>query len=165
MKSRSKTSIIEIMAATIHNCIWTWSRLNGEHSMLNWQMTGDRMHIINEVKDYLEKKANKKKYTAKQWHTEWYESSLKDGWDYAPIANANKKLHPYMVPYDELPAYAKMKSIIFVTLCDKLSTVETMMNSAEKAYAKEVQEKLKAEKEAKSEIVESTNTEQDDSVH
>ena len=39
---------------------------------------------------------------AKQEHDRWTREKLEDGWRYAPIRNNDKKLHPFLVPWEEL---------------------------------------------------------------
>lgn len=40
-------------------------------------------------------------------HEVWSANRRADGWSYGPVRNDEKKLHPCMVPYDELPEREK----------------------------------------------------------
>lgn len=46
-------------------------------------------------------------------HDAWLADKVKDGWIYGTIKNADKKIHPCMVPYDELPEFQKRKDALF----------------------------------------------------
>ncbi len=44
---------------------------------------------------------------ARNVHEVWSANRRADGWSYGPVRNDEKKLHPCMVPYDELPEREK----------------------------------------------------------
>ena len=45
-------------------------------------------------------------------HVSWMKEKESDGWAYGPIKVVAKKLHPCMVPFDELPTDQKAKDFI-----------------------------------------------------
>ena len=49
------------------------------------------------------------KATAEDNHKNWMEHKLALGWKYAPIKNIEKKEHPDLVPYAELPEVERVK--------------------------------------------------------
>lgn len=44
---------------------------------------------------------------AQNTHEVWAEQRLKDGWSYGEERNDSERLHPCLVPYDELPEEEK----------------------------------------------------------
>lgn len=46
-------------------------------------------------------------------HTSWLKEKEADGWVYGPEKDAEKKTHPCMVHYDDLPADQKLKDFLF----------------------------------------------------
>lgn len=49
-------------------------------------------------------------------HRAWLEHKVADGWTYGPEKDADRKTHPCLVPFDQLPAEQQRKDVIFVSL-------------------------------------------------
>lgn len=58
-------------------------------------------------------------------HKNWMDQKMKDGWKYGPIKDPEKKEHPCMVPYNELPKEQRIKDALFLAIVnatrDKIS--------------------------------------------
>jgi hypothetical protein len=54
-------------------------------------------------------------------HERWMEQKLADGWACGPVKDVENRLHPCMVPYDELPPEQKAKDFIFCSIVKTLS--------------------------------------------
>lgn len=46
-------------------------------------------------------------------HESWLAEKIATGWKYGPVKDADKKEHPCMVGYDDLPAEQKVKDSLF----------------------------------------------------
>lgn len=46
-------------------------------------------------------------------HNNWLKGKAIDGWRFGPVKDADKKEHPCMVPFNELPQYQQAKDYIF----------------------------------------------------
>jgi hypothetical protein len=46
-------------------------------------------------------------------HNAWMQHKLQDGWKYGPVKDADKKEHPCLVPFAQLPTEQKAKDFIF----------------------------------------------------
>ncbi|MCS6958407.1 MAG: RyR domain-containing protein, partial [Aquificaceae bacterium] len=44
---------------------------------------------------------------AEELHNLWMEEKLSQGWTYGPVRDNEKKTHPNLVPYEELPEDVK----------------------------------------------------------
>jgi hypothetical protein len=53
------------------------------------------------------------KMTPEECHRRWTRDRLDGGWKYGPIKDVGLKIHPCLVPYDELPVHQKAKDEMF----------------------------------------------------
>jgi len=58
---------------------------------------------------------------ASSQHDAWMEEKLAAGWVYGEVKCAEKKTHPCLVSYDELPEEQRFKDELFVRIVDALS--------------------------------------------
>jgi len=54
-------------------------------------------------------------------HQAWIDEKKSDGWVYGKVKDAEKKTHPMMIPYTELPLIEKVKDHLIATLTRALS--------------------------------------------
>jgi len=52
----------------------------------------------------------------KDSHQSWLDLKIKEGWIYGPVKNVEKKEHPCMVPYEEIPSYQQAKDHLFSSI-------------------------------------------------
>ena len=57
-------------------------------------------------------------HSPKELHESWVEAYLKMGWMFGKTYNREKKIHPDLVPYEELGQKEKDKDSVFVALCE-----------------------------------------------
>ena len=60
--------------------------------------------------------------TPRDLHEAWMRSKIADGWIYGPIKDPEKKLHPCIVPYDELSAGDKIKDFVFRAIVQAMAS-------------------------------------------
>lgn len=53
--------------------------------------------------------------TPEQSHQSWLAEKIATGWKYGPVKDPEKKEHPCMVPYDQLPAAQRAKDELFLS--------------------------------------------------
>jgi hypothetical protein len=58
--------------------------------------------------------------TPRQSHQSWLDEKATTGWVYGPVKDPEKKQHPCIVPYDELPLEQQQKDQIFVAVVSEL---------------------------------------------
>ena len=56
-------------------------------------------------------------------HKSWYASKYKDGWRYGPVKDPDKKLHPCMVSFNELPVDQQTKDYLFWNIVTALRSM------------------------------------------
>jgi RyR domain-containing protein len=61
--------------------------------------------------------------TPQQSHQNWYTGKLAEGWAYGPVKDPEKKLHPCMVPFRELPLNQQAKDVLFFAIVTSLIDV------------------------------------------
>lgn len=49
-------------------------------------------------------------------HESWLAHKVADGWVYGPVKDAERKTHPCMVPYDQLPTEQRVKDVLFIAV-------------------------------------------------
>lgn len=59
-------------------------------------------------------------WAASASHENWMKHKLADGWVYGPEKNADKKTHPCLVPFSELPKEQRIKDYLFKAVVDAL---------------------------------------------
>jgi hypothetical protein len=53
-------------------------------------------------------------------HESWMRDKAAAGWVYGPVKDAEKKQHPCMVPYDDLPEEQRVKDALFAGIVHAL---------------------------------------------
>ena len=77
---------------------------------------GVEFHLANEV-------------TPEESHINWMEHKVQNGWIYGGIKDEEKKIHPCLVPYRDLPLVQKVKDYLFKAIVDQLSRKEDVTES------------------------------------
>lgn len=101
---------IEDIAAIAHETNRIYCISVGDYSQPHWENAPEwqRTSAIRGVENILYNNA-----TPEESHACWLSVKKADGWIYGPNKDVNKKEHPCMVPYNELPAEQKKKDHIF----------------------------------------------------
>ncbi len=68
-------------------------------------------------------------WTPEQLHESWTAQKLADGWEYGPVKDADKKQHPCLVPYGELPPQQQRKDALFRGVVLALRPSQTTIES------------------------------------
>lgn len=105
---------LEDIAAIAHNVNRVYCQQVGDFSQPSWEEAPDwqKSSAIAGVKAY----ADNPSITPEQSHENWMAIKLKDGWKYGPIKDPDKKEHPCMMPYAELPQEQKVKDSLFLAV-------------------------------------------------
>jgi len=58
---------------------------------------------------------------ASSQHDAWSADKFKDGWKFGPVKDAEKKEHPCLVPFEQLPLTQQAKDTLFKSVVSALS--------------------------------------------
>lgn len=126
---------IECCAKAAHELNRVYCESLGDKSQLPWQRAPEwqRQSAINGVKGALAGN------TPEQSHESWLAEKRAAGWRYGPTKDPEKKQHPCMVPYGELPDEQRVKDHLFCR------TVELMKDILDNGIETVRSEKLDAQ--------------------
>lgn len=110
----------EQIAEACHEANRAYCRSLGDYSQLPWRLVPE--NIKQSAVDGVEYHLTHPDATPERSHENWYNFKMKDGWVYGPVKNVEKKTHPCMVPYNQLPVEQRAKDYIFSALVDTLKT-------------------------------------------
>lgn len=106
---------IAMIARIAHEVNRAYCASIGDHSQPKWEdapdwqkdsaMNGVEFHLNNET-------------TPEQSHKNWLKQKVEDGWIYGPVKDPDLKLHPCMVPYENLPVEQRTKDYLFKAVVD-----------------------------------------------
>jgi len=53
-------------------------------------------------------------------HESWMAEKVREGWVHGSVKDTEKKTHPCIVPYDQLPPYQRVKDYLFTSIARTL---------------------------------------------
>lgn len=62
--------------------------------------------------------------TPEESHIEWCQFKFSHGWKLGPTKDENKKEHPLLIPYGDLPEPQRVKDTLFFSIVRALGTVD-----------------------------------------
>lgn len=116
-KAMKEDQVIQVARAT-HEMNRRYCQLIGDHSQVPWEKAPQwqRDSATAGVESILDGTAT----SSEDQHELWMKHKLADGWTYGEVKDAEKKTHPCMVPYAELPASQRAKDKIFRAVVEGL---------------------------------------------
>ena len=106
------------IAETCHEANRSICHAQGDFSQLPWNMVPE--NIKQSAFDGVAFHIANPDSSPDQSHINWLKFKEADGWVYGPVKDADKKIHPCMVPYRELPVEQRAKDYLFSALVDTL---------------------------------------------
>lgn len=101
----------EKLAAICHEANRAYCEAIGDKSQVTWDNAPDWQKVsavagvITHLRDM--------DITPEQSHKAWMEHKASEGWGYGPEKDFERKTHPCMVPYDQLPEAQRAKDHLF----------------------------------------------------
>ena len=105
-------NFIEQIARVCHEANREYCKTIGDDSQPTWEDAPDwqKQSALKGVAYHIENAATAK---AEDSHVSWLKQKEEEGWVYGEEKDAEKKTHPCMVPFEELPQEQKVKDYIF----------------------------------------------------
>lgn len=113
--SEKNQEVFEKIAELCHEVNRAFCISMGDDSQSKWKnapdwqkqsaIEGVKYHIYNET-------------TPADSHISWMKQKQEDGWTYGVVKDPEKKTHPCMVPYGDLPKEQRSKDYLFKAVCD-----------------------------------------------
>ncbi len=108
----------QIIAKACHEANKVWCESDGDFSQKHWDdaeqwqrdsaIDGVRFAVYNpDAPDSAQ-------------HDAWSNFKMKDGWVYGEVKDGEKKTHPCLVPFDQLPKFQQKKDILFKSIVKAL---------------------------------------------
>ena len=106
------------IAKVCHQANKAWCESEGDFSQKDWREAEQwqRDTMINGVKFRLENPD----VPASAMHENWMKEKLSQGWVYGVVKDVEKKTHPCLVPFDQLPEFQQKKDKLFSAIVDAL---------------------------------------------
>lgn len=106
-----ETDPIEVIARVVYQANKAYCESLSDPSQVDWELAPkwQRDSAIDGVRKFLDGTAN----TPEQQHQSWSDLKVSEGWVYGPEKDPVKKIHPCLVPYDQLPDAQKRKDHLF----------------------------------------------------
>lgn len=99
------------VARVAHEVNRAYCLANGDDSILPWpEAPADQIHsVLNGVRFLLEHPDA----TPAESHANWLRLKQSQGWTYGTEKDAEKRVHPCLVPYEQLPREQQVKDYLF----------------------------------------------------
>lgn len=109
---------INDVARICHEANRAYCRALGDNSQAHWETAPDwqRQSAANGVDFHL----RNPDATASASHESWLKEKVENGWVYGEEKNPEKKTHPCILPFDELPIEQQKKDFLFKAIVDAL---------------------------------------------
>lgn len=105
---------IEQIARLCHEVNRAYCQAIGDNSQPTWEEAPQwqKDSAISGVKFHVENPNSKPQDS----HANWYRMKMNEGWIFGPVKDVEKKQHPCMVPYEQLPVEEKVKDYLFISV-------------------------------------------------
>jgi len=117
-KALVKENKIKWIACVCHQANKVWCESEGDDSQTDWAFAEQwqRDSAINGVKFRL----GNPDAGPDAMHNNWSAEKVSQGWVYGEVKDAEKKTHPCLVPFDQLPLFQQKKDKLFSAIVDAL---------------------------------------------
>lgn len=120
MSEKKAYDLIEVarIAAVCHEANKAWCECNDDFSQKSWEKAEEwqRTSAVNGVRFRLDNPDSPPSAS----HDNWSAEKLAGGWVYGEIKDVEKKTHPCLVPFEELPEFQQKKDRLFQAIVDAL---------------------------------------------
>ena len=113
-----KKLLIGYIAKTCHEANRIWCQANSDDSQKHWA-EAEQWQRDSAIKG-VEFRLDNPNAPQSAQHDAWMKEKIAEGWVYGETKDSEKKTHPCLVTYDELPEFQKKKDALFCAIVDSL---------------------------------------------
>lgn len=108
--SRHSPEEITAIARTVHEAVRAWAAAHGQGAIPHWNsapawMRASSRESVQFVLDHPDADDGAQ-------HDQWMAQKKRDGWVYGAVRDDDKKHHPMLVPFKDLPEFEKRKDTL-----------------------------------------------------
>ena len=111
------TDLIDI-AMVCHQANKKWCEANDDNTQVDWRFAPEWQQ--KSAIEGVEFRLANPDAPASAMHDNWSKEKIADGWVYGEVKDSEKKTHPCLVPFEELPLYQQKKDKLFSAIVDAL---------------------------------------------
>ena len=111
-------SNIYFIAKVCHESNRVWCQANGDNSQKHWKNAEQWQRDSAIVGVTFRINNPDAKHDAQ--HNAWMQDKVKNGWVFGEVKDAEKKTHPCIVPFEQLPEFQQKKDALFCAIVDSL---------------------------------------------
>lgn len=109
---------INTIAQVCHEANKAWCETNGDNSQKSWE-EAEVWQKESAIKG-VEFRINNPEAGEDAQHNAWMKDKINTGWVFGLIKDAEKKTHPCIIPFNELPIFQQKKDKLFCAIVDSL---------------------------------------------
>lgn len=105
---------IEKLCRAVHEVQRVYSEQLGDYSYLRWE-SSPQWHK-DSIRDSVLAVIANANWRPEDLHQHWLDEKARDGWSAGPRKSIERREHPFLIPYGDLPAEQRAKSAIFLSV-------------------------------------------------
>lgn len=109
---------IEKIARMCHQVNKAWCEVNGDNTQRDWDQA-EQWQRDSAIKG-VEFKLDNPDAGHDAQHNAWMADKIAEGWVYGEIKDMDKKTHPCIVSFEDLPEFQQKKDALFVNIVNTL---------------------------------------------
>lgn len=113
-----KTLKLDDVARVCHEANRALCQAFGDHSQPSWEDAPEWQRISARMGVDLHQSGD---FGPEASHISWMHQKITDGWVYGPEKDPEKKTHPCIVPFDQLPPEQQAKDYVFRAIVHAMS--------------------------------------------
>lgn len=109
--NKLNTNTVELLARLSHEINRAYCAALGDASQVEWADAPDWQK--DSARAGVRSVLNGEAASPEEQHALWMDLKIKEGWVYGTVKDADKKTHPCLTPYDNLPPEQRAKDHLF----------------------------------------------------
>lgn len=102
----------EILCKIVHEANRRLSAETGDLTEVSWEDAGHEHHVS--TRSQVDAVLANPEMTPEASHDTWMENKIGRGWVYGSIEDIERKVHPLLVPFHNLPKHFQAKDTLFI---------------------------------------------------